>query len=308
MMDVQRASYGMIYDWDDLRLFLAATRAGTLAGAGARLSLDAATVGRRLARLETALRSTLFVRSPSGIQLTAAGSRLLAAALEAETSMEAVTRAASPNIVSGTVRISAAEGFGAVILAPALPALHAAHPGLRIELAAQSGFLSPSKREVDIAVTLAAPKSGRVAHEPLTDYQLGLYASAAYLKRRGAPDNSDALHSHDMVGYVDDLLFAEELRYLAEISANLRPVLSSSSIRAQVEIIAHGGGIGVAPCFMAQGLKRVLPHIKLMRRLWLGTHKDVVENARTKAVHRWLRDLVVAQRAVLNPPKPKALR
>ena len=298
----------MQYDWDDLRLFLAATRAGTLAGAGARLGVDAATVGRRLARLETALRSTLFVRSPSGIQLTAAGSRLMAAALEAEASMEAVSRAAEPNIVGGTVRISAAEGFGAVILAPALPALHAAHPGLRIELAAQSGFLSPSKREVDIAITLTASKSARVAHEPLTDYQLGLYAAPAYLKRRGAPENAEALQAHDMVGYVEDLLYAEELRYLEEIGPNLRPALSSSSIRAQVEIIAHGGGIGVLPCFMADGLKRVLPQVKIMRRLWLGTHKDVVENARTKAVHRWLRDLVTAQRTVLNPPRLKAPR
>lgn len=298
----------MHYDWDDLRLFLAATRAGTLAGASARLGVDAATVGRRLARLETALRSTLFVRSPAGIQLTAAGSRLMAAALEAEAAMEKVGRAAEPNIVGGTIRISAAEGFGAAILAPALPALRATHPGLRIELAAQSSFLSPSKREVDIAVTLAEPKSARVAHEPLTDYQLGLYASAAYLKRRGAPESTEALTAHDIVGYVEDLLYAEELRYLEEIGPNLRPSLSSSSIRAQVEIIAHGGGIGVLPCFMSHGLKRVLPQVKLMRRMWLGTHKDVVESARTKAVHRWLRDLVSAQRTVLNPPKLKGVR
>lgn len=291
----------MQYDWDDLRLFLAATRAGTLAGAAGRLGVDAATVGRRLARLETALRSTLFVRSPAGIQLTAAGSRLMAAAMEAEAAMEAVSRAAEPSIVGGTVRISAAEGFGAVILAPALPALHAAHPGLRIELAAQSSFLSPSKREVDIAVTLAQPKSARVAHEPLTDYQLGLYASPAYLAAHGAPECAEALQAHTIVGYVDDLLYAEELRYLEEIWPNLRPALSSSSIRAQVEIIAHGGGIGVLPCFMAQGLKRVLGDVRLMRRLWLGTHKDVLENARTKAVHRWLRELVSAQRAMLNP-------
>jgi hypothetical protein len=59
---------------------------------------------------------------------------------------------------------------------------------------------------------------------------------------------------------------------------------------------------------MAQGLKRVLPQVKLTRRLWLGTHKDVVENARTKAVHRWLREVVAAQRTVLNPPKAKAQR
>lgn len=298
-----------MYDWDDLRVFLAATRAGSLAGAAQRLGIDAATVGRRLARLETALKSTLLVRSPSGIQLTAAGSRLLAAATEAEGAMEAVARVTEPSVVGGTVRISASEGFGAAILAPALPALHAAHPGLRIELAAQTGFLSPAKREVDVVVTLSQPKNARTVVEPLTDYHLGLYASAAYLKRRGAPETVHDLHAHDIVGYVDDLLYAEELRYLEAIAPKLRPVLSSSSIRAQYEIVANGGGIAVLPCFLVgPNLKRVLPHVRLTRRWWLGTHRDVVDNARTKAVHAWLKDTVAARRADLAPPRPKAAR
>lgn len=298
-----------MYDWDDLRVFLAATRAGSLAGAAQRLGIDAATVGRRLARLETSLKSTLFVRSPGGIQLTATGSRLLAAATEAESAMEAVAQVAEPTIVGGTVRISASEGFGSAILAPALPALHAAHPTLRIELAAQTGFLSPAKREVDVVVTLAQPKSARIVVEPLTDYHLGLYASAAYLKRRGAPEGVDDLHAHDMVGYMDDLLYAEELRYLEAIAPKLRPVLSSSSIRAQHEIVANGGGIAVLPCFLVGGaLKRVLPQVRLTRRWWLGTHRDVVENARTKAVHRWLKETVAARRGDLMPPKPRAVR
>lgn len=296
-----------MYDWDDLRLFLAATRAGTLAGAAQRLGVDAATVGRRLARLETALRSTLLIRSPSGIQLTAAGARLLAAATEAEAAMERVAHAAEPSIVGGTVRISASEGFGAAVLAPALPALRAAHPGLRIELAAQPSFLSPTKREVDVVVALAAPKSARVVVEPLSDYHLGLYASAAYLKRRGAPQRVEDLTAHDIVGYVDDLLYAEELRYLEELTPNLRPALSSSSIRAQYEIVANGGGIGVLPCFLVGStLRRVLPQIQLTRRLWLGAHRDVAENARTRAVLRWIKETVAARQGDLMPPKPRA--
>ncbi|UPT63581.1 MAG: LysR family transcriptional regulator [Hyphomonadaceae bacterium JAD_PAG50586_4] len=298
-----------MYDWDDLRLFLAATRAGTLAGAAQRLGIDAATVGRRLARLETALKSTLFVRSPSGIQLTAAGARLLVAASEAEAAMEAVSHAAESNVVGGTVRISASEGFGTAILAPALPALHAAYPTLWIELAAQPSFLSPTKREVDVVVTLAEPKGARLVVEPLTDYHLGLYASAAYLKRCGTPESAQDLQDHDIVGYMDDLVYAEELRYLEAIAPNLRPSLSSSSIRAQHEIIANAGGIGVLPCFLVgSSLKRVLPSVRLTRRWWLGTHRDVVENARTKAVHRWLRETVAARRAELLPPKPRAGR
>jgi DNA-binding transcriptional LysR family regulator len=296
-----------MYDWDDLRLFLAVSRAGSLAGAAARLGLDAATVGRRLARLETALRSTLFVRSRAGVALTAAGARLHAAATEAEAAMEKVAHAAEPSVVGGTVRISASEGFGAAILAPALPALRGAHPTLRVELAAQPSFLSPMKREVDIVVTLAAPQGARIAVEPLTDYHLGLYASAAYLKRRGAPESVNDLPTHDIVGYVDDLLYAEELRYLEELTPNLRPTLASSSIRAQHEIIANGGGVGVLPCFLAgANLKRLLPSLRLTRRLWLGAHRDVADNARTKAVVRWLKETVAARRADLMPPKPRA--
>ena len=65
-------------DWDDLRVFLTTGRSGSFSGAGARLGMDATTVARRIRRLETALRCTLFVRSPHGLQLTAAGARLLA--------------------------------------------------------------------------------------------------------------------------------------------------------------------------------------------------------------------------------------
>src|SRR4051795_7171841 len=101
-----------MFDWDDLRVFLAAARAGSLGVAGQRLSIDTATVGRRVARLESALKSTLLTRSQAGLQLTAAGAQLLAIAIDAESTMVAAARVTQPDVVAGTVRISAAEGFG----------------------------------------------------------------------------------------------------------------------------------------------------------------------------------------------------
>lgn len=289
------------FDWDDVRIFIAAARAGSLGGAGARLGVDAATVGRRVARLEAALKSTLITRSPSGLQLTAAGAQLLAQGLEAETAMDAVQGLTRPDVVAGTVRISAAEGFGGVILAPALPALRAARPGLNIELAASTGFLSPSRREVDMAVTLAAPDGARLIVEPLTAYQLALYASPDYLSRRGAPSAVGDLSGHDIVGYVDDLIYAPELRYLDEVSPGLTPHLASSSIRAQRDIIDAGGGIGVLPCFMAGGLVRILDTVLLERRFWVSTHKDVHGAARIRAVRKWLDAECQAQGDRLSP-------
>ena len=49
-------------DWDDLRIFLAVAREESLSRAGRRLGMDASTVGRRVARLETALGRVLFAK------------------------------------------------------------------------------------------------------------------------------------------------------------------------------------------------------------------------------------------------------
>ena len=101
-----------MYDWDDLKVFVAAARAGSQTAAARRLGIDAATVGRRVARLESALRSTLFVRSAQGLELTASGARLFEIGLNAEAAMAGVAQVGESDVVGGTVRISAAEEIG----------------------------------------------------------------------------------------------------------------------------------------------------------------------------------------------------
>lgn len=291
-----------MFDWDDLRVFLAASRAGSLAAAGQRLGIDTATVGRRVARLEAALKSTLLARSRTGLQLTSAGAQLFEIALQAEAAMEVAGRVAQPDRVAGTVRISTAEGFGSAVLAPALPDLARERPGLRIELAAQTSFLSPIRREADMAITLSAPDASRLVVEPLTTYQLCLYAAPDYLARAGQPSVVADLRAHQVVGYVQDLIFTPELRYLDEVLPGLVPTLASSSIQAQRAIIAAGGGVGVLPCFMAGGLERVLADTVLIeRRFWLSTHREVHGTARARAVRAWLQQLVGVQAMKLRP-------
>lgn len=288
-------------DWDDLRFFLAAARSRSFAEAGSKLAADTATVSRRVMRLEASLKTTLFKRSPAGLQLTSAGQSLLDLAEQTETSINAISSVGEKDL-GGVVRISAAEGFGTTILAPALAELAMRSPNLTVHLAAQAGFLSPGNREADIAITLSAPHSSRVVAEPLADYALGLYASREYLSRRDPPENVKQLREHEMVGYVDDLIYAPELRYLEEILPGLRPRLASSSIIAQREIINTGGGIGVLPHFLASGLISVLgKEVSIRRRFWLGTHKEVADTTRIQTARRWLADTVKAAARRLRP-------
>lgn len=238
-------------NWDDMRVFLALARTGTLARAAAVVGQDATTVARRLQRLEAALATVLFEHGSTGQTLTEAGHRLLAHAEAMEAGARAVAQQAEAVAgLGGTIRLSVSEGFGTGFLAPRLPAFTQAYPGVALDLIASTGFLNPSRREADIAIMLARPKGGPLIAAKLTDYRLGVYASQSHLAETGVVESVDALTHRRLVGYVPDLIYAPELRYLAEVDSRLEPAIRSSSIGAQARLIAGGAGCGILPCFL----------------------------------------------------------
>ncbi|MFN5819959.1 MAG: LysR family transcriptional regulator [Novosphingobium sp.] len=293
-------------DWSDLQVFLANARAGQMGRAGAALGMDPTTTSRRLRRLEAALGETLFEQTREGQVLTEAGERLLAkveAMAQAATAIGEGGPASASGLLSGTLRISASEGFGSWFLAAHVPDFVRAHPALTLDLVANSGFLSLSKREADIAVMLSRPKAGPVIARKLSDYSLRLYASQGYLALGGMPQApADLLKGHSLVGYIPDLLYAPELRYLDELQPGLAPTLRSSSINAQHHLIAAGAGIGVLPCFMGDAdpaLVPVLPDRRITRSFWLVTHKDTHQLARIRAGRDWILGVVQRHRGQL---------
>jgi DNA-binding transcriptional LysR family regulator len=224
---------------------------------------------------------------------------------QAAAGIEESSGAGPAGLLSGILRISVAEGFGGWFLARHLSDFASEHPLLTIDLVASSGFLSLSKREADIAVLLARPKAGPMLARKLSDYALRLYAAPSYLETVGSPiAASDLAQGHRLVGYVPDLVYAPELRYLDEIHPGLSPQVRSSSIIAQQRLIASGAGIGVLPCFMGDadpGLVPLLPAQKIVRSFWLVTHKDTHQLARIRAGKDWLVAMATRYKGVLLP-------
>ncbi|HZU64324.1 MAG TPA: LysR substrate-binding domain-containing protein [Novosphingobium sp.] len=292
-------------DWSDYQAFLAIARAGQLAGAGRMMGLNATTIGRRLRRLESRLGTTLFEQTREGQLLTPAGEALLAAVEQMAQAASGVEPASSANGPSGSVRISVSEGFGSWIVARHLGDFAKRYPGLAIDLVASNGFLSPSRREADIAVLLSRPQTGPLIARKLADYALRLYASPAYLAGHAAITGPACLaHGHQLIGYIPDLVYAPELNYLTEIAPDLAASLRSSSILAQHRLLAAGAGIGVLPCFIGDAdpaLVRVLPDRTITRAFWLVTHKDTHQLQRIRLVTRWLADIVKADARLLAP-------
>lgn len=293
-----------MFDWDDLRIFLAVARAKRVAPAARALGIDATTIARRLNRLEAALDVQLFEQIGADRILTQRGTALLAHA----ESVEGATLAALADVkgerhsLHGHVRLSVAEGFGTWILAPGLPAFHAEHPGIRLDLITASGFLNPSKREADMAVMLARPQRGDLHVQRIADYRLHLYASRTYLAERGSPETRSALKEHALIGYVPEFLFSPELDYLDEVHAGLEATLRSSSLGIQRRLVVDGAGIGVLPDFMVSEedhLVRILAgEVEIVRSLWLVTHSNLTRLARISAVSNLIRKRA---EAVLTP-------
>lgn len=295
-------------DWSDLQVFLAIARAGQMARAGTALGIDPTTTSRRLRRLEARLGAALFEQTREGQVMTEAGEALMVkveAMAQAAMAIDESSRPGATGQLTGTLRISASEGFGSWFLAAHVPDFARLHPALMLDLVASSGFLSLSKREADIAVMLSRPKAGPVIARKLSDYSLQLYASQTYLDGAGTPrGTADLLKGHGLVGYIPDLLYAPELRYLDEIQAGLAPTVRSSSINAQHHLIAAGAGIGVLPCFMGDadpGLVPVLPDRRIIRSFWLVTHRDTHQLARVRAGRDWIFEVVQRHRALLLP-------
>lgn len=294
-------------NWNDLQAFLAIAQAGRLTKAAGAMRVDATTMGRRLRRLESRLGATLFEQTRQGQVLTEAGEALLARVEDMASAAAAIGEGAGgvTSGIGGTLRLSVSEGFGTWFLAEHIPAFTRQHPHLTVDLAASSGFLSPSKREVDIAVMLSRPKAGPVIARKLSDYSLRLYASAEYLRENGRPAApSDLAAGHRLIGYVPDLIYAPELRYLDEFHPGLVTRTRSTSINAQHRLIAASGGIGVLPCFIGDRDERLVPVIpdkRITRSFWLVTHKDNHQLARIKAGKEWLFDLVQRHRPILTP-------
>lgn len=292
-------------NWNELRIFLNVARHGNLVNAARALKIDPTTVSRRISSLEDDLQQTLFERTGEGFALTAYGRTLMTHAEDMEAAANRIEHAGPhPGQLSGQLRISVSEGFGTHVIAPRLAKFAAAHPGLTVDLVASSGFLNPSKREADLAILLTRPRRGPLKIRKLSDYDLGVYAPRLHPEWSGitlpASFHDSAI---PFVGYVPDFIYAPELRYLDEIEGGLEPDIRCSSINAQREIIAGGGGIGVLPCFMANDdprLVRIFPEKSIRRSFWLAVHRDIANLPRVRAFIDWLTQMVAEEAALLE--------
>jgi DNA-binding transcriptional LysR family regulator len=294
-----------MFDWSDLRHFLAVERTGTLANAARELHVDQTTVGRRIAQLEQGLGAKLFDRVPSGLRLTEAGRDVLCIAERLEAEALALERLVLGRDVNpaGPVRITTSEAFGARFLGPRVGQIRAKYEGVRLEIITDVRTFNLSRREADIAIRMSpTPQEGLILKK-VCAIGWGLYAAKSYLARRGAPKTVGDVCKHDLCGYEDTINYLPEERWMATAANGASFVLRSNSTNLLHAAMQRGLAIGMLPCWLAStddDFVRLLPDDAYVTRdLTLVVHEDVRRIARVRVTFDALAEMFLAEKETL---------
>jgi len=268
-------------DLNALELFVAVAETNSFSTAARKLGVPKSTVSRGLQRLERELEVTLVNRTTRQVSLSTAGQALLErvgpqlAALK-KTLGELPESEEKP---TGHLRITAPVDLGATMLPELVATFVARCPSVSIEVNVSNRVVDLVGEQFDLAFrgggerlrdsSLVARKAGVLA--------MRLFASPAYLARRGTPRTVKELEGHDWVlfqAFRDVQLFSGG----DTVTVKPRGRIVADDLFFIREAAVKGAGLAIVPPFLAERdvaagqLVRVLPrHETRAGGLWVVT-------------------------------------
>ena len=292
-----------MFDWNDLRHFLAVARTGSTLAASRTLTVSQATVSRRVTVLEEGLGTKLFVRTASGYTLTERGRAVLplaeaveAAAIAFDESVKAESRR-----LSGRVLLTTVESAANAWVIPALALLRHDHPEIAVEIITTDTPLDIVRGDADVAIRFGTrPTQESLVVRHLADLDECFYANRDLVTRLGRPSSHAELARYPMVAYSDERL-GEIGAWIKDNVPDARVVQRANALSSIVAAVRAGVGAAVLPTIMGDAVRdlvRLMPPIPPRSTCWLVTS----ETARRQPHIREVIDRVVEQ--VHNSTRP----
>lgn len=186
-----------------LEAFCATYETGSFTKAAKMLSLTPQAISRSIARLETSLGVTLFRRTTRSLAPTDAAKGYYDLCIRAMTLLADGERVllAKRKTPEGTVKISAPTTYGHHRLLPALGDFYARFPGISVEVSLSNENVDFVRDGYDLAIRMGVIEDKTLIGRSLGSFSLGVYASAGYLARHGAPTTIDELTQHRCIAF-----------------------------------------------------------------------------------------------------------
>lgn len=296
-LEIHTGKNAPMFDWEDMRVFLAVGRAGTLSGAARSLRVDHATVSRRLTALESELQVILVERLPRACRLTLIGTQTFEEAKAMESAAFAVERRtrASQMPLRGKVMLGAPPVLATHFLAARMADFQTLYPDVQLSVIAEARQVSLTRREADVTLRLVRPKEPNYVVRRIGRMPFALYAGVDFLAR----------HDPGRWAFITyDERFADmPLQRWIRDAASQHPVSCElSDINSHLVAARAGAGIAGLPCFLGDfdtQLTRVdhkVPAFSL--DIWLVTHRDLKRSQTVRAVMDYLSNAFQSDRAL----------
>ncbi|QTD44252.1 LysR family transcriptional regulator [Ottowia testudinis] len=285
-----------LWQWDDVRFFLALAREGSLSAAARAMGLEHSTVSRRIAALEAACGVRLFDRLARGCRLNAHGEHLLDAAVHMQAQAAAFGRAASGQaLLAGPVRVSLPPLLLSHFFVPLMPFLWQL-PQVQLTLLGDTSAANLAQGEAGIALRLDRPTAPGLVVRTLARVGYGLYGSAAQL---ALPPGQ-----RSVIGFDATNAHLPQQRVLEELAASRGFVLRTNDVLVMARAAAVGWGVAVLPHFVAAQDDRLhllpSPASPLRRPLCLVMHGGQRRSERVRHVADTLADVVARHAGLLD--------
>lgn len=261
---------GDAVDLTEAETFVRVVETGSMTGAAERIGVPRSTVSRRVARLEESLGVRLLQRTTRQMKPTEEGQALyqrLAPALASVREAAEVIRDAGEK-PQGLLRVTAVVDFGHSVLAPLVAEFVHLYPAVQVEVDVDNRTVDLVQEGYDCAIRAGPQPDSTLVARSLGTFDFGLYASRAYLERRGRPAALEEVAAHDCV--VMRPTGGEGRWRLRGPDGKDDVVIVPARIGTDdFGFVRHavraGGGIGLMPAFVADDpvaggdLERVLP-------------------------------------------------
>ncbi|MDZ4375265.1 MAG: LysR family transcriptional regulator [Phenylobacterium sp.] len=279
-----------MFDWNDLKAFLAVARGGSTLAASKALGVNQTTVARRIESLEHDLGFKLFERGQTGSRLTEGGQALIP---EAELVERAAIRFANQAAgqlrgVAGALRLTTNELVANTMVIPALAEFRKVHPDVQVDLVVTDRALDLQNGEADLAI-----RTGKVLAESdlvarkIADHDMALYCSRDYASRRGIPASPDDLKDHDLIDVAMDMGEIPGATWMMRHAGGKAPITRSNSMGSLVQAVKSGLGIGALPCTIADTERDLLRCSDVIEEArassWIVTRRDLKDTPRVRA-------------------------
>ncbi len=252
------------------------------------------TVSRRINDLERELGTKLFQRSKRGVELTAAGKRLLDLVQKMQGLVETVGDQVAENntTIAGAVKIIAGDGLGPYWIARHMPKFHRSVPNVQVDLEIGLAVEEVVHRQADMAIVFEKPTHPEIIAQRLGTLHYMCFASQDYIDQKGHPQSIFEFQNHKLLMHT---AYVHQVERWSKNIAQLKDFIDYSVITnsgtALITLAANSGGIAILPSYIAEVEPDLVPlHLPALApiQFWLTYTERVRRNPAGMAAIEWL--------------------